>query len=65
MQTEKPSMATMSSMDAAATTMDGMPLAVPKPRWCRSNMPTTTTAGLTAANMKPSDKDSMKGMAKT
>eukprot|EP00964_Phaeocystis_antarctica_P058873 scaffold34929_cov64-Phaeocystis_antarctica.AAC.2 len=52
-QTPKPAMASTSSKEAAATTMVGMPLAVPKPRACRSSMPGTTTAGETAAMTKP------------
>mmetsp|Transcript_37403 Transcript_37403/g.79696 ORF Transcript_37403/g.79696 Transcript_37403/m.79696 type:complete len:225 (+) Transcript_37403:1687-2361(+) len=52
-QTPKPAMASTSSKEAAAMTIDGTPLSVPYPRVCKSSMPGTTTAGETAAMTKP------------
>lgn len=57
-----PVIARMSSKDAAATTMLGMPLRTPKPLFCRSNIPETTTAGDTAAKMKPRVRPKVNGL---
>lgn len=48
-----PVIATMSSKLAAATTVDGIPLATPHPVFCKSNMVWITMAGPTALRMKP------------
>lgn len=64
MHTVNPIIATTSSNDAAAKTSDGIPLATPYPRFCNFNMPTTTTAGDTAARMKPRDNPRNGGMSK-
>ena len=62
MQILYPEIATTSSKDAAATTREGIPLAIPNPLFCRSNMPDTTTAGDTAARIKPRDIPSAIGI---
>ena len=55
MKKEKPVIATISSNEAAAITSDGIPFFTPNPSCCKSNIPTTTNAGDTAAKMKPND----------
>jgi len=57
-----PEIATTSSMDAAATTRVGMFCLTPSPCFLSSNMAPTTTAGETAARMKPSVAPMVKGI---
>mmetsp|Transcript_11914 Transcript_11914/g.24204 ORF Transcript_11914/g.24204 Transcript_11914/m.24204 type:complete len:204 (+) Transcript_11914:398-1009(+) len=64
MNMEKPEIATTSSKEAAATTREGMPFSTPYPRSCKLNMPPTTTAGETAAMMKPMARAKKNGIPK-
>mmetsp|Transcript_14066 Transcript_14066/g.45391 ORF Transcript_14066/g.45391 Transcript_14066/m.45391 type:complete len:340 (-) Transcript_14066:420-1439(-) len=52
-QMPNPAIASTSSNEAAAMTIDGTPFLVPSRRVCMSSMPGTTTAGETAAMTKP------------
>mmetsp|Transcript_6787 Transcript_6787/g.17605 ORF Transcript_6787/g.17605 Transcript_6787/m.17605 type:complete len:286 (+) Transcript_6787:1463-2320(+) len=60
MQMANPEMATTSSNEAAATTRTGIFCLTPNPFFLSSNMAPTTTAGDTAASMKPSERPSIK-----